>query len=80
MQKTCQDFTESSAMLTDLIKDITPCEWTGKEKTRRGELKTKIGEAIVLGVPRLKGEIVFVSKRLQRRRRRDSLPMANSPY
>ena len=56
-----RNFTESSAILTDLIKDNTPWKWTDEEKNRLEELKEKICRAIPLGVPRPKGEIVFVS-------------------
>jgi hypothetical protein len=56
-----RNFTESSAILTDLIKDNTPWKWTDEEKNKLEELKEKICKAIPLGVPRPKGEIVFVS-------------------
>ena len=56
-----RNFTESSAILTDLIKDNTPWKWTDEEKNKLEKLKEKICKAIPLGVPLLKGEIVFVS-------------------
>ena len=56
-----RNFTESSAILTDLIKDNTPWKWTDEEKNKLEELREKICKAIPLGVPRLKGEIFFVS-------------------
>ena len=55
------NFTESSAILTNLIKDNTPWKWTDEEKNKLEELKEKICKAIPLGVPRPKGEIAFVS-------------------
>ena len=56
-----RNFTESSAILNDLIKDNTPWNWTDEEKNKLEELEEKICKAIPLGVPRPKGEIVFVS-------------------
>ena len=55
------NFTESSAIVTDLIKDTTRLKWTDDQKTKLEELKEKICKAILLGVLRPKGEIVFVS-------------------
>ena len=56
-----RNFTESSAILTDLIKDNTPWKLTDEEKNKLEELKKKICKAIPLRVPRPKAEIVFVS-------------------
>ena len=55
-----RSLTESSAIQTDLIKDNTPWKWTDEEKNKLEELREKICKAIPLGVPRPKGEIVFV--------------------
>ena len=56
-----RNFTESSAILTDLIKDNTPWKWTDEEKNKLEQLKGIICKAIPLGVPPPKGGIVFVS-------------------
>ena len=56
-----RNFTESSAILTYLIRDNTPWKWTDEEKNKLEELKKKICKAITLGVPRPKGEVVFAS-------------------
>ena len=53
--------TESSAILTDLIKDNTPWKWTDKGKNKLEKLKNTICKAIPLGVPQPQGEVVFVS-------------------
>ena len=37
-----RNFTESSAILSDLIKDNTPWKWTDEEKNKLEELKEKI--------------------------------------
>ena len=56
-----KNFSECSAIVTDIIEENTPWKWTDEEKIKAEELKTKICKAIPLGVPRRKGDIVFVS-------------------
>ena len=55
------NFTYSSAILTDLIKNTTPWRWTAREEERFQELKKKIASSNCLGVPRPKGEIVLIT-------------------
>ena len=55
------NFTYSSAPLTDLIKKITPWRWTAREEECFQELKKKIASSSCLGVPRPEGEIVLIT-------------------
>ena len=56
-----QNFTYSSAPLTDLIKKATPWRWTAREEECFQEWKKKIASSNCLGVPRPKGEIVLIT-------------------
>ena len=56
-----QNFTYSSAPLTDLIKKTTPWRRTAREEECFQELKKKIASSHCLGVPRPKGEIVLIT-------------------
>ena len=56
-----QNFTYSSAPLTDLIKNTTPWSWTAREEECFQELKKKIASSNCRGVPRPKGEIVLIT-------------------
>ena len=55
------NFTYSSAPLTDLIKKTTPWRWTARKEECFQELKKKIASSNCLGVPRPKGEIVLIT-------------------
>ena len=55
------NFTYSSAPLTDLIKNTTPWRWTAREEECFQELNKKIAFSNCLGVPRPKGEIVLTT-------------------
>ena len=56
-----QNFTHSSAPLTDLIKKTTRSRWTAREEECFQELEKKIPSSNCLGVPRPKGEIVLIT-------------------
>ena len=56
-----QNFTYSSAPLTDLIKKTTPWRWTSREEECFQELKKKIASSNCLGVPRPECEIVLIT-------------------
>ena len=56
-----KNFTYTSAILTDLIKKSTTWRWGPQEQEAFGELKDKVANAKCLGVPRLQGEIFWVT-------------------
>ena len=51
-QRHIQNFTYSSALLTDLIKITTAFRWTSRQKECFQEWKNKIASSNCLGVPR----------------------------
>ena len=55
------NFVYSSAPLTDLIKNTTPCRWTAREEGCFQELKKKIASSTAWAVPRPKGEILLIT-------------------
>ena len=55
------NFTYSSAPLTDLIKKTTPWRWTAREEECFQESTKKIASSNCLGVPRPKYEIVLIT-------------------
>ena len=55
------NFTYSSATLTNLIKKATAWRWTEREEECFQELKKKIASSNCLGVPRPKGKIVLIT-------------------
>ena len=57
-----QNFTYSSALLTDLIKKTNPWLWTDKDEASFEELKKEISSTSCLGVPCPKGEIILVTE------------------
>ena len=54
-----RNFTEASAPLTDLIKKETPWPWGPIEKQAIEDVKKKIRECLVLGVPQRYGEMIL---------------------
>ena len=56
-----QNFTYTSAILTDLIKKSTTWRWGPQEQQAFDELKDKVANAKCLGVPRAQGEIILVT-------------------
>ena len=56
-----QNFTYSSAPVTDLIKKTTPWRWTTREEECFQEFKKKMASPNCLGVPRPKGEIILIT-------------------
>ena len=57
-----QNFTYTSAILTDLIKEITTWRWGPQEQQAFDELKDKVANAKCLGVSRAKREIILVTE------------------
>ena len=55
------NFTYSSTLLTDLIKNTNPWRWTDREEACVQELKNKISSTNCLRVPSPKGEIILVT-------------------
>ena len=55
------NFTFSSAPLTDLIKNETKWQWTEKEQAALEEMKGKLKNCLILGVPRPVGEMLLVT-------------------
>ena len=55
------NFTYTSAILTDLIKKTTIWRWGPQEQQAFDELKDKVANAKCLGVPRAQGEIILVT-------------------
>ena len=53
-------FTESSHILTDLLKKENPWKWTEREQEKVDELKRKLAQRTFLGVPKPRGEMVGV--------------------
>ena len=56
-----KNFTFSSAPLTDLLKKNVKWQWSEKEQKCFDELKSKVAELEVIGVPRPSGEIVMIT-------------------
>ena len=56
-----KNFTFSSAPLTDLIKNETKWQWTEKEQAALEEIKGKLKNCLILGVPRPVGEVLLVT-------------------
>ena len=56
-----QNFTYSSAPLSDPIKNTTPWRWTARKEDCFQEFKKKIASSNCLGIPRPKGEIVLIT-------------------
>ena len=63
------NFTYSSAPLTDLIKKTAPSRWTAREEECFQELRRKIASCNCLRVPCAKGEIVLITDASDVRRR-----------
>ena len=55
-----RNFTEASAPLRDLIKKETPWRWQPIEKQAIEDVKKKIRECLVLGVPQCYGEMILI--------------------
>ena len=56
-----KNFTFSSAPLTDLIKTETKWQLTEKEQAALEEMKDKLKNCLILGVPRPVGEMLLVT-------------------
>ena len=56
-----KNFTYTSTMLTDLIRESTTWRWGPQEQQALDELKDKVANAKCLGVPRAEGEIILVT-------------------
>ena len=56
-----RNFTEASAPLTDLIKKETPWRWGPIEKQAIKDVKKRIRECLVLGVPQRYGEMIIIT-------------------
>ena len=56
-----QNFLEASAALTDIIKKETPWHWGPIEKQAIEDVKKKIQECLVLGVPQRYGEMIPIT-------------------
>ena len=56
-----RNFTESSAPLTDLIRKETPWRWGPIEKQAIEEVKKKIRECLLLGVPQRYAEMILIT-------------------
>ena len=56
-----KQFTFSSAILPDLIKKGKPWSWTPEHEAALQELKAKLTDSKLLGVPRPTGEFIFIS-------------------
>ena len=57
-----RNFTDTSAILTDLIKKSTTWHWGPQEQQAFDELKDKVANAKCLGVPWAQGEIILVTE------------------
>ena len=55
------NFTESSACLTDLTKKGVKWEWTTHHQEKFEELKQKLSDVKCLGVPKNEGEVVVIT-------------------
>ena len=56
-----KNFTFSCAPLTDLIKNKTKWQRTKKEQAALEEMKRKLKNCLILGVPRPVGEMILVT-------------------
>ena len=56
-----KNFTDTSAILTDLIKKSTTWHWGPQQQQAFDKLKDKVADAKCLGVPRAQGEIILVT-------------------
>ena len=56
-----KNLTFSSASLTNLIKNETRWQWTEKEQAALEEMKGKLKNCLILGVPRPVGEMLLVT-------------------
>ena len=56
-----KNFTYSSAILTDFIKNSTTWRWGPQEQQAFDKLKNKVAHAKCLGVPRAQGEMILVT-------------------
>ena len=56
-----KNFTYTSAILTDLIKNTTTWRWGPQEQQAFDELKDTVANAKCPGVPRAQGEIILVT-------------------
>ena len=54
-------FTESSHILTDLLKKGNAWKWTEIEENKLNDLKRKLSAMTLLGVPNSVGEMVIVT-------------------
>ena len=56
-----QIFAEASAPLTDLIKKESPSRWGPIERQAIEDVKKKIPECLVLGVPQRYGKMILIT-------------------
>ena len=56
-----RNFPYTSAILTDLIKKITTWRWGHQEQPAFDELKAKMANAKLLGMPKAQGKIILVT-------------------
>ena len=54
-------FSDSSHILTDLLKKGTPWTWTDLHQQKLDELKSKLSQLTQLGTPKCQGEIVLLT-------------------